>query len=111
MTHVPSFERFYEGDCSRGEAQSQIDMCLPMASSAMRTPTKYEAWKDYGTPCTYIKCLNDRAVTPAMCDAYIATMREAEVDVEVETMSCGHSPAHVAPEELADLVVRIVGKA
>lgn len=110
MTHGPTFEHFYEGDCSREEAQPAIDMCLPMATSTLRTPTKYAAWKEYGVPCTYIKCLIDRVVTPAMADAQIAKMREAGVDVTVETMGCGHSPAHVAPKELTDLIVRIVGE-
>lgn len=84
-------------------------MCLPMASSAFTSPTKYAAWQEYGTPCTYIKCLNDRAVLPAMCDAYIARMKDADVDLQVETMQCGHSPAHVAPKELADLIANIAG--
>ena len=84
-------------------------MCLPMASSAMGSPTRYAAWKDYRTPCTYIKCLNDRAVLPEMCDTYIGRMRDAGVNVDVETMQCGHSPAHVAPKELAELITRIAG--
>lgn len=109
MTHLTSYERFYEGDCSREEAQEPIDMCLPMALSTMTTATKHAAWKDCGTPCTYIKCLNDRAVTPEMCDVYIKRMQDAGVDVNVETMSCGHSPAHVAPRELAELIARIAG--
>lgn len=107
MTHLDSFERFYEGDCTREEAQAPIDMCLPMATSAMTTPTKYAAWREHGTPCTYVKCLKDRAVLPALCDTYIARMKEAGVDVEVETMACGHSPFHVAPAELAALIARV----
>lgn len=106
ITHLTSFERFYEGDCTREEASEPISACLPMAVSAMRTPTKYAAWKDYSTPCTYIKCLNDRAVLPAMCDVYIKRMKEAGVDVEVKEMECGHSPAFVAPKELTELIVQ-----
>ena len=106
VTHLTSFERFYEGDCTREEAAGPISACLPMAASAFRTPTEYTGWGDYSTPCTYIKCLNDRAVPPAMCDAYITRMKEAGVDVEVEEMQCGHSPAFVAPRELVELIVR-----
>lgn len=77
-----------------------------MAASAFRTPTEYAAWRDYATPCTYIKCLNDRAVLPEMCDAYITRIGEAGIDVEVERMKCGHSPAFVAPRELVELIVK-----
>lgn len=107
MTHATPFEHFYEGDCSREAAQSALDLLVPMAASAFTTPTNYEAWKDYGTPCTYIKCLHDRAIKTATSDKYIERMRAAGVNLNVETMECAHSPAHFVPKELADLIAGI----
>jgi len=77
-------------------------MCRPMASSAFTSATKFAGWRDYGTPCTYIKCIGDRAVPESKCDEYIARMQQAGVEVEVISMSCGHSPALVAPAALTE---------
>ena len=85
-------------------------MLQPMAISAFTTPTSYVGWRDYGIPCSYIKCLQDVGVTGEICDMYITRMKEAGVDVSVESLDTGHSPFWSAPEVLSKLLQKIVEK-
>jgi hypothetical protein len=108
VTHTKPYERYY-ADISIEEAKEPLELMQPMAYSAFTTPTQYAGWKDYGIPCTYIKCLKDNAVTERLWEPYLALMREAGVDLTVEEMDIGHSPFWIAPKDLADLLARVIG--
>lgn len=75
----------------------------------MTSESEYTGWKDYGIPCTYITCRNDIAVPVEQCEKYIARLRDAGVDVTTEELDCGHSPFWIKPEELAEVLLRVVG--
>ena len=68
-THLKPYERYY-GDVSREKAEAALSILQPMAKSAFTTPTSYAGWRDYGIPCTYVKCLQDQAVVQEVCDMY-----------------------------------------
>lgn len=106
MVHNSPYERYYH-DVSREQAQPAIDMLQAMASSTFETPTVYAGWRDYGIPCTYIKCLQDVALPSELCNMYIARLREGGVDVSVEELDTSHSPFWTAPEKLAGLLERV----
>jgi pimeloyl-ACP methyl ester carboxylesterase len=101
------YERYY-ADTSPEEAQPALELLLPMAHSAFTSPTSYAGWKDYGIPCTYIKCLQDKAVTVEHWDTYLPRMRDAGVDITVEELDCGHSPFWINPDAIAELLVKTV---
>ncbi|KAK5169162.1 uncharacterized protein LTR77_006471 [Saxophila tyrrhenica] len=107
MVHQKPYERYY-ADISEQEAQAPLDLTVPMAYSAFTTPTTYAGWRDYGIPCTYIKCLKDNAVPVEMCDKYIARLREGGVDLKVEELDVGHSPFWIDPDGLMELIVRVI---
>jgi hypothetical protein len=108
VSHKTPYERYYY-DTSQEAAQPALDLIQPMAYSAMTSTTEHTGWKDFGIPCTYITCLNDIAVPVEQCEKYITRMREAGVDVTTEEIGGGHSPFWIKPEELARILVRVVG--
>lgn len=107
MVHRQPYERYY-ADTTREHAQPALDRLAPMAQSAMTTPTVYAGWKDYGIPCTYIRCLNDAAVTGDLCDLYIKRLKDSGVDTTVEELDAGHSPFWIGPEELLQVLKRVL---
>lgn len=106
--HRAPYERYY-GDISREKAEPALALLQPMANSVFTTPTLFAGWKDYGIPCTYIKCLQDVGVTPALCEKYIARMKEVGVDVDVESLDTSHSPFWSAPDALFGTLKRVLG--
>ena len=105
VTHRAPYERYY-ADVSREQAEPALALLQPMANSAFNTPTTYAGWRDYGIPCTYIKCLQDAAVTDDVCEMYIARMKEAGADVTVESLDTAHSPFWSAPDALYEVLQR-----
>lgn len=103
--HTTPYERYYH-EVSREDAEPALALLEPLAQSAFRSPTSYAGWKDYGIPCTYIKCLKDSAVPPDMGDTYIARMEDASVKVDVEEIDAGHCSPFTAPS----LVVGVIGR-
>ena len=103
--HMKPYERYYH-EVSVEDAEPAIGLLEPMADSAFKTPTSYTGWKDHNIPATYIKCSKDTAVPLDLCDRYIARMREAGVDIDVETIDAGHCAHFTAPS----LVVGILEK-
>ena len=101
------YERYY-GDIPREKAEPALAILQPMANSAFSTPTSYAGWRDYGIPVTFIKCLQDAAVIPELCDRYIARMKEAGVDVSVESLDTSHSPFWSAPDALFEVLQRVL---
>ena len=108
MAPLSPYERYY-ADISLASAQPALDLCQPMAHSAFTSPTTYCGWEDYGIPCTYVKCLKDQAVGEEFWEKYIKRMRESGVEVGVEELGCGHSPFWVAPDQLVEVVERVLG--
>ena len=108
MVHRSPAARYYN-DVSAEDAQPALDMLVPMAHSAMTTRTEYAGWKDYGIPCTYIKCLKDTAVVSRMWDEYLARAKDAGVEMDVEEMDTSHSPFWSDPDALFEVLKRVIG--
>ncbi len=106
MLHSDFYGRYYH-EVSREEAKPALDLCQPMAHSAMTQETSFEGWKDYGIPCTYIKCSQDTAVPPELGDKYIARMRDAGVKVDEETVEGGHCACFTKPEGIVKVIERL----
>ncbi len=104
------YDRYYF-DISEEEAKEPLGLMQPMAHSAFTTETSYCGWKDYGIPCTYIKCLKDKAVTAQLWDRYIGMMQDANVDLTIEELNTGHSPFWTNPDELVELLVKVISPA
>lgn len=106
MTHLKPYERYYH-EISRDDAEPALALLEPMASSAFQTETSYTGWKDYGIPCTYIKCSKDVAVPDELCEMYIKRLRDANVEVDVETLDAGHSAHFTDPSLVVGAIERI----
>lgn len=101
--HMKPYERYYH-EVSPEDAEPAINLLQRMAASAFETSTRYAGWRDYGIPCTYIKCSQDTAVSPSMCDTYIAKMKDAGVQVDVETIEAGHCAHFTAPSAVVGVI-------
>lgn len=100
-------QRYYN-DLSDEEAKSALDMLVPMASSAFTTPTRYAGWKDYGIPCSYVKCLKDQAVNTKHWDIYLPRAKDAGVDMDVVELDASHSPFISNPDALLEVLLRCI---
>lgn len=107
--HQDPYNRYYH-EVSREDAEPALNLLQRMATSAFETPTKYEGWKDYGLPVTYIKCSKDTAVPPDLCDTYIAKMKDAGVEVDVETIDAGHCAHFTAPSDVVGVIEKMMEK-
>lgn len=101
--HMKPYERYYH-EVSPEDAEPAIGLLERMAHSAFVSPTSYAGWKDYGIPCTFIKCSKDTAVTMSMCDTYISRLEEAGVEVDVEIVDAGHCAHFTAPSGVVGVI-------
>ncbi|EXJ69546.1 uncharacterized protein A1O5_07582 [Cladophialophora psammophila CBS 110553] len=63
-------------------------------------------------PVSYIVCENDMIIPPEMQRGYIEKIqRESGRDVDVHTLNTGHAPNTTAPDQLANVIVRIAAAA
>jgi pimeloyl-ACP methyl ester carboxylesterase len=53
-------------------------------------------------PCTYVRCLRDAAVPPALAAAYAARLGVTPIDLD-----CAHSPQLSAPDALAKILTAV----
>ena len=104
MTHTSPHDRYYN-DMSREEAEPALALMEPIARSAMASETRYCGWRDYGIPCTYIKCSKDVAMS-SLYETYTSRLMSAGVDVTVETIDAAHSPFWSAPNAVVDTIRR-----
>lgn len=104
--HQDPYSRYYH-EISREEAEPAIGLLQRMATSAFETPTKHAGWKS-GIPCTYIKCSFDTAVPPDLGDTYIQRMKDAGVEVDVETIDAGHCSHFTQPSAVVGVIAKIV---
>ena len=108
MTHRYPKDRYYN-DVSAEVAKPALDLLQPMTHSVFTTPTRFAGWKDYGIPCTYIKCLKDAAQGPWLWDEYTTRWKEAGVDFSVEELDTSHSPFVSNPDALLEVLKRVIG--
>jgi pimeloyl-ACP methyl ester carboxylesterase len=94
-----ALEAFY-GDCSPEDAAWATSSLVPEPSSSYRAPIAISAERFGSLPRLYIKCLRDRAVTPAIQERMLE-----QTPCAVRTMDTGHSPFLSAPSELVDLLL------
>jgi pimeloyl-ACP methyl ester carboxylesterase len=87
-------------DPDRWTAQLQGQALRPVRTPVRVTPARFGRVERF-----YIRCLRDRALSPAFQQAMIARapMRETF------TMDTGHSPFLARPDELATILARIAG--
>ena len=87
---------FY-GTCSAEAAAAAVARLCPQRAATLRQPATAAAWRT--VPSTYVRCLRDAAVTPAMQDVLASRC------TEVRSLDTDHSPFLCAPAELADILV------
>lgn len=106
--HLPdpaiATEAFYH-DCDSAEASAAAARFTREPNAPVGTPLRLTPQRWGAIPRTYIKTLQDRALTPAMQDRMLTAL---PCDT-VYTMATSHSPFLSRPKELADLLVRIAG--
>jgi pimeloyl-ACP methyl ester carboxylesterase len=88
-------DAFY-GTCSPEFAAAASARLSPQRAATLKQPATLAAWRE--RPSTFIRCLQDRAVTLPMQDAL------AKRCTDVLTLDCDHSPFGSCPAELADLL-------
>ena len=97
------------GDVPDAQAEAAINLLTPDDPSSpfrMLTGATRERWGRI--PRSYIRCLQDRALTPKIQDLFI---KEADgftsQATEVRSLNTSHSPFLSRPQELADLIATL----
>lgn len=108
--HVPEpISPFYH-DVEPELAKEAASRCVKNSRSAFMETTKHAGWEAF--PCTYVTCLDDRAVPPAVCKAMLDRLSEEErMSWTFQESEGSHSPFLSRPAELAGLLRRAVGEA
>ena len=65
----------------------------------------YEGWRD--APVSYLRCLEDNALTLEMQDAMLETATAEGVEVDVFNMSSSHSPFLSMPDKTVEWIERL----
>ncbi|KAL9084208.1 MAG: hypothetical protein Q9159_005331 [Coniocarpon cinnabarinum] len=94
-------EAFYQDVEARRaeELKGRLDV---HATSAQVEKCSYEAWR--GQKVGYIFCEADEAIVLKRQRRMVEAVGERGVDVETQTLECGHSPFVVCPERVVELV-------
>jgi pimeloyl-ACP methyl ester carboxylesterase len=95
-------ESFYN-DCAPEEIEYLLARAVPQPVKPLRTPLRVTAANFGRIPRYYVKCLLDRAITPAFQDKMIA----ATPVRRVFELQASHSPFMSKPKELADVLLEI----
>ena len=104
--HSTPYDRYYH-EISPEDAVPALGLLEPMAVSAFETPTQYAGWKDFKIPSTFIKCAKDTAVPLELCDTYVERLRDAGVDVHVETIDAGHCAHFTLPSPIVGIILEL----
>lgn len=96
------FAEIFFNDCDRQDIARELDRVKPQPIAPVKTPLKLTR-ENYGrVPRFYVRCLLDRAITPAFQDIMISASPVRKVfDIEAS-----HSPFISRPDELADIILR-----
>ena len=86
---------FY-GCCPAEVAAAAVARLCPQRAATLRQPATVAAWRT--VPSTYVRCLRDAVVTPAMQDVLAARCDD------VRSLDTDHSPFLGAPAELAGIL-------
>lgn len=76
--------------------------------SAMYQPLQSAAWRDI--PASYVCCKNDMTVPITYQQVFIDKLRGWGKDVPVFELETGHCPQITMPDQLAEVVLEVVGK-
>jgi pimeloyl-ACP methyl ester carboxylesterase len=91
------------------EDQEYGDMLVRWSSRCMYQPLEHCAWKDI--PVTYIRTKTDSLIPPPYQDSMVETMRKEGAQVQVFELDTGHCPHESAPDEVVDIVNKVIAYA
>jgi pimeloyl-ACP methyl ester carboxylesterase len=94
-------DAFY-GTCSPEFAAAAVARLSPQRAATLKQPASVAAWRSL--PSTFIRCLQDRALTLPMQDALAVRC------TDVASLDCDHSPFASCPSALADLLVPLANR-
>jgi pimeloyl-ACP methyl ester carboxylesterase len=89
--------------CSPATVAAATARLRPQRAATMKQPASVAAWHE--RPCTYVRCLQDRALTPAMQDLMAARCHADVLDIDAD-----HSPFICAPAQLAALLAPLTAR-
>jgi len=92
------------GDLPRSDPRVSraLSMLTPQALRPLVEPIDMRAFHGLNAPRTYVRCLGDRAVLPAVAAQCAARLGVAPVD-----MDSAHNPMLSRPEELCRVLERV----
>jgi pimeloyl-ACP methyl ester carboxylesterase len=98
------FADIFFNDCDQEDIERELQRVKPQPVAPVKTPLRITQ-ENYGrVPRFYVRCLLDRAITPAFQDIMIMASPVRKVfDIEAS-----HSPFISRPAELADIILRVV---
>lgn len=98
------FAEIFFNDCDQGDIARELERVKPQPIAPVKTPLRITQ-ESYGrVPRFYVRCLLDRAITPAFQDIMIKASPVRKV-FDIDT---SHSPFISRPAELADIILRVV---
>jgi pimeloyl-ACP methyl ester carboxylesterase len=85
------------------------NMLVRWSSKCMYQPLEHCAWKEI--PVTYIRTKTDSLIPPPYQDSMVETMRKEGAQVQVFELETGHVPHESAPDEVVDIVNKVIAYA
>lgn len=96
--------RLFYADVQPQQAKEMKALLVRQSGSAMTDPITYPAWQHIPTTC--LRTLDDQVLFLAWQDRQIKAVRDAGVEVSVETFQSSHSPFLSMPGEVVNAVER-----
>ncbi|KAI4121543.1 MAG: hypothetical protein LQ338_006312 [Usnochroma carphineum] len=96
---------FYD-DVEPARAKELAGMLVPQDARAMSDTVTHPAWKYI--PTTYLRTTEDEVLFLDWQDRQIKAVKDAGVDIAVETFKSSHSPYISIPEDMVDAVERAI---
>ena len=98
---------FYQNTASGELKADAVSKLVPQPTSTFFVPVTHEAWRD--TPCVYIVPTEDRAIPPMIQHMWVDRLKsEKGVLMEVEEMKSDHVPFLSVPEEMLEILKKVM---
>ena len=102
----PPIQLFY-ADVEPKRAERMEALLVRQSGAAMAGTVTFPAWRY--VPTTYLRTERDEVLFPEWQDRQIKGVRDAGVELRVESFVASHSPYLSMPEEMVAAVKRAVG--
>lgn len=99
----PLVQLFY-ADVESERAKRMAALLVRQSGPAMTDTITYPAWQDI--PTTYLRTMDDRVLFPDWQERQINAVRDAGVNVTVESFKSSHSPFLSMPKEMVAAIKR-----